>query len=117
MTAVQYLSIWILVVKCPIRRANLACIYVNWVAIGVLLNVSIRIRVFAGEEPLLSSTFSVINHSLVGAWAFTLRKVNDVLIETVGLIRLRLGLISIHLLVHLVVLLTGKGLFKLELLL
>ena len=117
MTAVQHLSIWVLVVKCAIRRAYLACIYVNGVAIGVLLDVSIRIRVFAGEEPLLSSTFSVINHSLVGAWAFTLRKVNDILVEAIGLIWLRLGLNAIDLLVHLVLLLIGKGLFELELLL
>jgi hypothetical protein len=73
---------------------------------------------------LLSSTFSVINHSLVGAWAFTFGEMNDILVETVGLVWLsngnRLVSTAADLLVNLVLLLlllTCKCLFELELLL
>ena len=125
MTTVQDLPVLVLVVKCTISRAHLACVHVHGIAIGgVLLDIGIWIRIFAGKEPLLSSTFSVINHSLVGAWAFTLCKVNNVLIETVWLIWLSIGnrLVdtSTDLLVNLVLLLLlliCKRLFKLELLL
>jgi hypothetical protein len=124
-TAVQHLAVLVLILKCTVCRAYLACIHVHWVAIGrVLLKVGIRIRVFAGEESLLRSTFSVINHSLVGAWAFTFGKMNDILVETVRLAWLshgsRLVGASTDLLVNLVLLLlllTCKGLFELELLL
>ena len=112
-STVQHLSVLVLVVKCTVSRTDL-----HGAAIGVLLNVGIRIRVFAREKPLLGCSFSVINHPLVWTWAFTLSKMYNVF-ETVGLVLLRNSWLipSTHLLVHLVLLLTRKCLLELKLLL
>ena len=108
-TTVQHLAVLVLVVKCTVSRTDL-----HGTTIGVLLNVGIRIRVFARKESLLGCSFSVIDHSLIWAGAFTLGKMNNVF-ETVGLVCLLL--VSIDLLVHLVLLLTSQRLLELKLLL
>ena len=109
MTTVQHLPILVLVVKRTVCRTDL-----HGTAVGVRLNVGIRIRVFARKESLLSHSFPVIHHSLIRTWAFTLGKMNDVF-EAVGLVWLLL--VSTNLLVHLVLLLTSQSLLKLKLLL